>query len=98
MSFSLLKSVPFWFVAVPLLPLLLLGSLVCYDFVTVWTPEQVSEIVRGGIDVQLHTHRHRTPSDAALFKREIEDNRRELQAVGVKNAIFAGRGCSLSMR
>lgn len=51
------------------------------------TPEQVSEIVAAGVDVQLHTHRHRTPSDAALFKREIEDNRRELEAAGARNAV-----------
>ena len=30
------------------------------------------------VDVQLHTHRHRTPRDEALFRREIEDNRREI--------------------
>lgn len=50
------------------------------------SPEQVSEIVAAGIDVQLHTHRHRTPSDASLFRREIEDNRRELLAMGVSSA------------
>ncbi len=30
------------------------------------------------IDVQLHTHRHRAPSDRELFLKEIEDNRRFL--------------------
>jgi peptidoglycan/xylan/chitin deacetylase (PgdA/CDA1 family) len=30
------------------------------------------------VDVQLHTHRHRTPLRKALFEREIEDNRRAL--------------------
>ena len=40
--------------------------------------EEVAELVANGIDVQLHTHRHRTPEDEALFRREIQDNRRSL--------------------
>ena len=43
------------------------------------TPAEVSELARAGIDVQLHTHRHRTPKDHALFIREIEDNRKSIQ-------------------
>jgi peptidoglycan/xylan/chitin deacetylase (PgdA/CDA1 family) len=39
------------------------------------TPEQVAEISAAGIDVQLHTHRHRTPLNEALFLREIRENR-----------------------
>jgi peptidoglycan/xylan/chitin deacetylase (PgdA/CDA1 family) len=37
------------------------------------------------IDVQLHTHRHRTPRDHALFVREIHDNEdviRKLRGAG----------------
>jgi peptidoglycan/xylan/chitin deacetylase (PgdA/CDA1 family) len=36
---------------------------------------EVQEVARNGADVQLHTHRHRTPDDERLFRREIEDNR-----------------------
>lgn len=36
---------------------------------------ELQEIARNGVDVQLHTHRHRTPEDEALFRREIQDNR-----------------------
>jgi len=43
------------------------------------TPAEVSELAAGGIDVQLHTHRHRTPLDRELFLREIEDNRKSIQ-------------------
>jgi peptidoglycan/xylan/chitin deacetylase (PgdA/CDA1 family) len=39
---------------------------------------EVSEIASAGIDVQLHTHRHRVPLDEKLFLREIEDNRRAI--------------------
>jgi peptidoglycan/xylan/chitin deacetylase (PgdA/CDA1 family) len=45
------------------------------------TASEVSEIAAGGIDVQLHTHRHRTPFDEELFSREIRDNRQRLAAM-----------------
>jgi peptidoglycan/xylan/chitin deacetylase (PgdA/CDA1 family) len=48
---------------------------------------QVEEIAAHGIDVQLHTHRHRTPEDEQLFRREIQDNRRELESVRVRNPV-----------
>jgi len=44
------------------------------------TPDQVSEISSGGIDVQLQTHRHRAPVDEKLFAREISDNRQWIAA------------------
>lgn len=44
-------------------------------------PAEIAEIVSGGIDVQLHTHRHRTPADRALFSREIRDNREWLARI-----------------
>jgi hypothetical protein len=40
------------------------------------TPAEARELSERGVDVQLHTHRHRTPLDRDLFRREIEDNRR----------------------
>lgn len=40
------------------------------------TGEQLAEISQAGIDIQLHTHRHRAPLDESLFVREIRDNRR----------------------
>jgi len=36
---------------------------------------ELQEISRNGVDVQLHTHRHRTPQDETLFRKEIRDNR-----------------------
>jgi peptidoglycan/xylan/chitin deacetylase (PgdA/CDA1 family) len=36
---------------------------------------EIAEIAAAGIDVQLHTHRHRVPEDQTLFRREIEENR-----------------------
>lgn len=45
------------------------------------TPEDVTHLAAEGVDVQLHTHRHRTPLDRELFLREIEDNRKSIQAM-----------------
>ena len=45
------------------------------------TPDEVRDLALNGIDVQLHTHRHRTPRERNLFMREIEDNRVRIQAM-----------------
>ncbi len=45
------------------------------------TPEEVADVARRGIDIQLHTHRHRTPRDRDLFVAEIDENRRHLVAM-----------------
>jgi peptidoglycan/xylan/chitin deacetylase (PgdA/CDA1 family) len=42
-------------------------------------PEEIVRIAAEGVDVQLHTHRHRAPVDRQLFLREIEDNRRDIE-------------------
>jgi len=45
-------------------------------------PEEIAEMART-FDIQLHTHRHRTPLDEALFHKEINDNRQRIaQASG----------------
>jgi peptidoglycan/xylan/chitin deacetylase (PgdA/CDA1 family) len=43
------------------------------------TPGEATLISRAGVDIQLHTHRHRTPRDRALFAREIRDNRNRIR-------------------
>jgi peptidoglycan/xylan/chitin deacetylase (PgdA/CDA1 family) len=43
------------------------------------TPVEIAGISRAGFDVQLHTHRHRTPDEAAPFEAEIQHNRALLQ-------------------
>jgi peptidoglycan/xylan/chitin deacetylase (PgdA/CDA1 family) len=42
------------------------------------TAEEIRGLDAPLVDVQLHTHRHRTPSDRVGFMREIEDNRRAI--------------------
>jgi peptidoglycan/xylan/chitin deacetylase (PgdA/CDA1 family) len=41
-------------------------------------PTEIAEIASRGINLELHTHRHRTPMDKTLFTREIQDNRERL--------------------
>jgi peptidoglycan/xylan/chitin deacetylase (PgdA/CDA1 family) len=48
---------------------------------TVMTRDEAAEVARDGIDVELHTHRHRTPNDRALFLREIADNRARIDPI-----------------
>lgn len=47
----------------------------------VLSPDEVKTLAAGGVDIQLHTHRHRTPKDRSLFLREIEDNRNNIEAM-----------------
>jgi peptidoglycan/xylan/chitin deacetylase (PgdA/CDA1 family) len=42
---------------------------------------ELAEIASNGIDIQLHTHRHRTPEDETLFRKEIADNRQRIRAI-----------------
>ena len=39
---------------------------------------EVRELAGHGVDFQLHTHRHRTPEDRALFSGEIRENRQHI--------------------
>jgi peptidoglycan/xylan/chitin deacetylase (PgdA/CDA1 family) len=41
-----------------------------------------AELAAAGVDFQLHTHRHRTPLEERLFRKEIQDNRQSLQKLG----------------
>jgi peptidoglycan/xylan/chitin deacetylase (PgdA/CDA1 family) len=46
------------------------------------TPAELSRLDSRFVDVQLHTHRHRTPRDPALFLKEIDDNIAALASMG----------------
>ncbi|MDQ2841628.1 MAG: polysaccharide deacetylase family protein [Acidobacteriota bacterium] len=46
--------------------------------VRVLDPEEVRVVAKGGVDIQLHTHRHRTVLDRSLFTKEIIDNRNRI--------------------
>jgi hypothetical protein len=40
---------------------------------------EIREAAKGGVDIQLHTHRHRLPKDRGLVRKEILDNRTFLE-------------------
>jgi hypothetical protein len=50
------------------------------------TSAQIAEISANGVDVQLHTHRHRTPLAETMFVREIRDNREWIEMKTGKQA------------
>jgi peptidoglycan/xylan/chitin deacetylase (PgdA/CDA1 family) len=48
---------------------------------------ELREVARNGVDVQLHTHRHRTPEDETLFRREIQDNRARIHDLTSRHPV-----------
>jgi peptidoglycan/xylan/chitin deacetylase (PgdA/CDA1 family) len=48
---------------------------------------ELQEITSSGIDVQLHTHRHCTPEDEELFRKEIQDNRSTIERLTAKQPV-----------
>ena len=53
----------------------------------IMSPERVRELPRDLVDVQLHTHRHRTPRDRSMFVREIRDNAAMIQELRGQSAL-----------
>jgi peptidoglycan/xylan/chitin deacetylase (PgdA/CDA1 family) len=47
----------------------------------IMTPAEVEQVCREGAAVELHTHRHRLPDKEALFREEIEENRRVIHQI-----------------
>lgn len=60
-------------------------------FLHLMSPAEVGRLPRELIDVQLHTHRHRVPTERAAFDREILENRRAIAAM--TNAAPATHFC-----
>ena len=67
------------------------------------SPDEVAGLPTDLVDVQLHTHRHRVPTDPVAFEREIVENRRIIRELtnaasvthfcypsGVTNTAFPG--------
>jgi peptidoglycan/xylan/chitin deacetylase (PgdA/CDA1 family) len=45
-------------------------------------PFERAQLAGARVDFQLHTHRHRTPIDENLFRKEIQDNRQSMRPLG----------------
>jgi peptidoglycan/xylan/chitin deacetylase (PgdA/CDA1 family) len=64
-------------------------SLITQRILHLLNPREVGELAAKGVDFQLHTHRHYTPPDRALFLREILDNRERIRGMtGVEPTHF----------
>ena len=63
------------------------GEILRRRIAQVLDPDGVQSIVKAGVDVQLHTHRHRTPLDRALFTKEIIENRDRIQELTGKTPV-----------
>ncbi len=61
----------------------------------IMTPAEVAELAAQGCDVQLHTHRHRTPEDRDLFLREIRDNRERIEEFTGKSPVHFCYPCGV---
>jgi peptidoglycan/xylan/chitin deacetylase (PgdA/CDA1 family) len=58
-----------------------LGPVRAGRWLSLATLEELGAAAREGLDIQLHTHRHRFPLDRALALRELQDNRAILEPV-----------------
>jgi peptidoglycan/xylan/chitin deacetylase (PgdA/CDA1 family) len=47
----------------------------------IMNPEEVREVAAAGVDIQLHTHRHRSPPDEERYRAEIATNRERIVAL-----------------
>lgn len=54
---------------------------------TILALEEIRELSKAGIDIQLHAHRHRFPRDRAIAMQEIADNRRVLEPLVTKPLV-----------
>ena len=63
------------------------SSLLDQRILHIMKPSEVKTLE--GVDIQMHTHRHRTPNNREKFLRELEENRRSIESiVGSKAAHF----------
>jgi hypothetical protein len=51
------------------------------------SPDEAAKMHAEGLDLQLHTHRHRVPHDADQPATEIRDNMRIIESVGARRPV-----------
>jgi peptidoglycan/xylan/chitin deacetylase (PgdA/CDA1 family) len=61
------------------------------------TPEECAEAAAGGVDLQLHTHRHRVSREREIFWKEIDDNRAALAKVLGREAVHFCYPCGFTL-
>ena len=60
-------------------------ALVSTRMLQLMNAQEVREVASSGVDIQLHTHRHRTPQNEMRFRREIQDNRARIVTLASKS-------------
>jgi peptidoglycan/xylan/chitin deacetylase (PgdA/CDA1 family) len=55
------------------------SRIACGRLLTIMTPDEIQALASTGVDVQLHTHRHRFPEDESAATMEIADNKAVLE-------------------
>jgi peptidoglycan/xylan/chitin deacetylase (PgdA/CDA1 family) len=63
------------------------GTLKSKRILQLMNTSEVREVAQNGVDIQLHTHRHRMPEDEVLFSREIRENRGHILALAGVNPV-----------
>lgn len=63
------------------------ATLVAKRILQIMNAREVQEAARSGIDIQLHTHRHRMPGDETLFSQEIRENRAHILELASTRAV-----------
>ena len=65
------------------------SAIVAKRILQLMNAREVAEVANGGIDVQLHSHRHRTPEAEVLFRGEIRENRDRIRSLtGIEATHF----------
>jgi len=63
------------------------GDLQARRILQLMNADEVRTIAQRGVDIQLHTHRHRTPENEELFRREIRENRARVRDLVAHEAV-----------
>jgi len=56
-------------------------ALIASRVLTLMRPDEVARLSGAGLDVQLHTHLHRTPENPDVFVRDVLENRDRIEAI-----------------
>lgn len=57
------------------------AALVAKRIIQLMNAKELAQVAADGVDVQLHTHRHRTPNVEASFRQEIAENRARIRTL-----------------
>jgi peptidoglycan/xylan/chitin deacetylase (PgdA/CDA1 family) len=63
------------------------GALKAKRILQLMNAREVQQVAGDGVDIQLHTHRHRMPESEGLFSREIRENREHILELALANPI-----------